>query len=103
MCYMRLGNCRIREKDGHKKSIFDKVNEIKEDLRMLFPEIDDSKYIRMLSRCGRKYRGVLYKGRVGKVMKLPVELRMRDELTSNELILYDYLLKKKLNICTTYR
>jgi len=103
MGYMRLGNCRIREKDGHKKSIFDKVNEIKEDLRTLFPEIDDSRYINMLSRCRRKYRGVLYKGKIGKVLKLPVEFRFKDELSASELILYDYLLKNKLNPCTTYR
>ena len=103
MGYMRLGNCRIREKDGHKKNIFDKVNEIKDDLRTLFPEIDDSRYIKMLSRCRRKYGGVLYKGRVGKVLKLPIEFRLKDELSANELILYDYLLKKKLNPGTTYR
>lgn len=103
MSYMRLGNCRIRDKDGHKKNIFDRVNEIKADLRKLFPEINESEYIRMFSRCRRKYRGVLYKGRIGKVNKLPVELRMRDELTANERILYDYLMKNKLNPCTTYR
>jgi len=100
---MRLGNCRIRDKDGHKKNIFDRVNEIKRDLRRLFPEIDESEYIRMFSRCRRKYGGVLYKGRVGNVRKLPVELRMRDELTANEKILYDYMLKNQLNPCTTYR
>ena len=103
MSYMRLGNCRIRDKDGHKKNIFDRVNEIKIDLRRLFPEIDESEYIRMFSRCRRKYSGILYKGRVGNVRKLPVELRMRDELTANEKILYDYMLKNQLNPCTTYR
>ena len=103
MSYMRLGNCRIREKDRKKKNIFDKVNEIKRDIRRTIPEVDEYRYINMLSRCRRKYRGVLYKGRIGNIKKLPVELRLKDDLTVNERILYDYMLKNKLNPCTTYR
>lgn len=103
MGYMRLGNHRIREKGRVKKSIFDKINEIKSDLRRIIPEVGEAGYIKMFSRCSRFYTGKLYKGRVGNVMKLPVDLRLKEDLTANERILYDYMLKNKLNPATTYR
>jgi len=103
MGYMRLGNYRVRENGKKKKNIFDKVYEIKSDLRSILPEVEESKYIRMFSRCNRYYMGRLYKCRVRNKKDLPVDLRMKDDLTANERILYDYLLKNKLNPTTTYR
>jgi len=104
MGYMRLGNTRIRDRrTGKKLNIFQRVEEIRRDIKEIMPEVDPSRYIPMFSRIRREYRGVLYKGKVGVVRKLPMELRLKDELTANEKILYEYLLKNNLNPCTTYR
>lgn len=97
MSYDRIGNYRIRDK-GHKKCIFDKVNEIKRDIKEILPELESDKLIIMLSKI-RTYLSHKKKG-------IPLGRRgykgFRD-LTNNERILYDYMLRNGLNPSTTYR
>jgi hypothetical protein len=53
---------RIREK-GKKRSIFDKVKEIKNNLKLFLPELEEDRIIPILARCRRFYEGSLYYGR----------------------------------------
>jgi len=106
MSYDRIGNYRMRERtvrDGkiyrHKRSIFDKVDEIRNDLKGIIPEIRSDELIPMLSHCRQYYDGKLYFGRRG----IPENMKRKKDLTDNEKILYEYLLKRKLNPGTTYR
>jgi len=39
MSYDRIGNTKIRD-NGHKKSIFDKVGEIKQGIKAILPELE---------------------------------------------------------------
>ena len=91
-------NYRIRE-DGKKLVIFDKVNQIKKDIKDILPEIDGDRLLSMLSHCRRYYEGKLHYGR----RTNPENLMRVRELTHNEQLLYDYLLKNNLNPSTTYR
>ena len=97
MSYDRIGNWRIREKDGKKKNLFIKVGEIKRDIKEIIPEVEDFRLIEMLGHCRRHYEGKLFYGRRTNPNKKP------RELTVNERIIYDYLLKKGLNPSTVYR
>lgn len=106
MSYDRLGNYRIRYKEvrdgkvvGRKRNIFDKVNEIKQELKGIIPEIKGDELIKMMSHCRNYYHGKLHYGRKG----IPENQQRKRELTANERILYDYLLRNKLNPSTTYR
>jgi len=98
MSYDRIGNYRIRE-NGRKINIFDKVNEIKQHLKDIIPEIESDKLIVILSHCRAYYEGKLHYGR----RNVPENLQRKKELTVNERIVYEYLLKNKLNPSTTYR
>ena len=98
MSYDRIGNYRIRE-NGRKINIFDKVNEIKQHLKDIIPEIEGDKLIVILSHCRAYYEGKLHYGR----RNVPENLQRKKELTANERIVYEYLLKSKLNPSTTYR
>ncbi len=97
MSYDRIGNTHIRE-NGKKRSIFDKVNEIKQDIKTILPEVEGDKLISMLSKI-RTYISHKKKG-------VPLGRRgwkgYRD-LTFNEKVLYEYLLKHNLSPSTTYR
>ncbi len=97
MSYDRLGNVNIRE-NGRKRNIFDKVNEIKSDIKEILPELDGDGLIRMLSKIrtylSHKKKGVPL-GRKG--------WKGYRSLTNNERVLYEYLLKNCLNPGTTYR
>ncbi|MEM3126492.1 MAG: hypothetical protein QW331_00270 [Candidatus Woesearchaeota archaeon] len=97
MSYDRIGNTRIRD-HGKKKCIFDKVNEIKNDIHLILPELEGEKLIAMLSKI-RTYLAHKKKG-------VPIGRRgwkgYRD-LTVNERILYEYLLKHELTPGTCYR
>jgi len=97
MSYDRIGNTQVRE-NGKKRSIFDKVNEIKKDLHQILPEIEGDKLIAMFSKIRTYYR---HKKR-GVPMGRKGWKGYRD-LTLSERVLYDYLLKHNLNPCTTYR
>ena len=97
MSYDRIGNTKIRE-NGKKRSIFDKVNEIKSDIKSILPEVEGDRLISMLSKIrtyiAHKKKGIPL-GRKG--------WKGYRKLTNNESILYEYLLKNNLNPSTTYR
>lgn len=88
-------NTKVRYK-GKKINIFDRINTIKSDLKALLPEIEEDKFLSMLSHIRNFHYGKLYYGRRGSNQK-------KRELTNNERIVYDYLLKNNLNPSTTYR
>jgi hypothetical protein len=91
-------NTQIRE-NGKKINIFDKVNQIKQDLKVLFPEIEEDKIIPMFSHVRNFFYGNLYYGR----RNVPENRQRKRSLTKTETILYDYMLKNSLNPSTTYR
>jgi hypothetical protein len=97
MSYDRIGNTRVRDK-GKKRNIFDKVNEIKNDIGVILPHIESVRLIRILSKI-RTYIAHKKKG-------VPLGRRgwkgYRD-LAEDERIVYEYLLKNDLNPSTTYR
>ena len=106
MSYDRLGNHRVRErcvidgrKVGRKRSIFAKVSEIKREIRVMIPEIRDDELLGIMSRCRSFYHGVLHYGRRGN----PDNRKRKRELTINEKVVYDYLIRNDLNPSTTYR
>jgi len=91
-------NKNVRYKNK-KIPIFDRINRIKKDLKALIPEVDEDRFLSMLSHIRNFYYGKLYYGRRA-VKENVVNKR---ELTTNEKIVYDYMLKNKLNPSTTYR
>jgi len=91
-------NKNVRYKNK-KIPIFDRINRIKKDLKALIPEVEEDKFLSMLSHIRNFYYGKLYYGR--RAVK-ENESRKR-ELTTNEKIVYDYMLKNNLNPSTTYR
>jgi hypothetical protein len=84
---------------GKKVPIFDRINQIKTDLKELIPEVEEDKFLSMFSHIRNFHYGNLYYGRREK----PKEKKKKRDLTTNEKILYDYLLKNNLNPSTTYR
>lgn len=91
-------NHRIRE-NGKKINIFDKVNEIKRDIKSLLPEIEDDRVLTIFSHLRAFYEGHLHYGRRG----IPENINRKRELTEAEKIIYVYLLKNKINPSTSYR
>ena len=91
-------NTQIREK-GKKINIFDKVNQIKKDLKGLLPEIEEDKIIPMFSHIRNFFYGNLHYGR----RENPENRKRKRPLTEAERVLYDYMLKNDLNPSTTYR
>ena len=85
--------------DGKKMCIFIKVNEVREHIKQEIPELSGDGLIQMLSHCRNYYNGNLHYGR--RAIK-ENELRVRD-LTKAERILYDLILRLKLNPGTVYR
>ena len=97
MSYDRIGNTKIRE-NGKKRNIFNKVNEIKREIKDILPEVEGDRLISMLSKI-RTYIAHRKKG-------IPLGRKGWKgyrKLTNNESILYEYLLKNNLNPSTTYR
>ncbi|MFH1311464.1 MAG: hypothetical protein ABIH65_03605 [Nanoarchaeota archaeon] len=91
-------NVNIRE-EGKKVNIFDKVNRIKQDLKTLFPEIEEDRIIPMFSHVRNFFYGNLHYGR----HNVPENKKRKRKLTQAETVLYDYMLKNNLNPSTTYR
>jgi len=91
-------NRRVRYK-GKKIAIFDRINAIKKDLTAIIPEVDEDRFLSMLSHIRNFYYGKLYYGR----RAVKENMVNKRELTTNEKIVYDYMLKNKLNPSTTYR
>lgn len=102
---MKLSNLdmtyRIRE-NGKKRNLFQKVEEIKRQLKQTLPELSPNRYIPILARCRNYYEGNLYYGRK---TTDPEEKRKRKklQLTDIERIVYDFLLRNNYNPSTTYR
>lgn len=84
---------------GKKVAIFDRINLIKKDLKELIPEIEEEKFLSMLSHIRNFFYGKSHYGR----RAVPENLERKRELTTNEKIVLDYLLKTNLNPSTTYR
>lgn len=91
-------NKNVRYK-GKKIPIFDRINRIKSDLKDIIPEVEEDKLLSMLSHIRNFYYGKLYYGR----RSIKENESRKKELTANEKIVYDYMLKNKLNPSTTYR
>jgi hypothetical protein len=91
-------NTKVRYK-GKKIPIFDRINLIKNDLKGLIPEIEEDKFLSMMSHIRNYYYGKLHYGRRSN----PENIKRKRELTTNEKIILDYLLKNGLNPSTTYR
>jgi len=83
--------------NGHRKNIFDKVNEIKQQLKEIFPEVESDRFLAMFSHCRRHHEGKLFYGRGNNPQ------RQTRDLTQSERVLYDFLLRNKLNPTTVYR
>src|SRR3989344_5629118 len=96
MSYMKLGNTHIRE-NGHKVNVFKKVDEIKKDLKVVIPEIEGDKLLEIMGHCRSYYEGKFYYGR------RTSPTRKKREMTQNERIVYDYLIRKGLKAPTIYR
>ena len=91
-------NKNVRYKNK-KVPIFDRINRIKNDLKALIPEVDEDRFLSMLSHIRNFSYGKLHYGR----RAIPENLDRTRELTANEKIVYDYMLKNNLNPSTTYR
>ncbi len=97
MSYDRLGNHRIRW-GGKKINMFDKVHEIKSDLKEILPELEGEQLIHLFSKVRSFY--------VNKKKGVTVGRKVKGEfrpMTEVEEILYGYLMNKGLNPSTTYR
>lgn len=97
---MRMVNMNVRE-DGRKRNIFEKVNEIEEQVYANLPEIkgDRKKLINILCHCRRFYEGKLHWGR----RSVKANLKKVRDLTRVEREVYDALLRHGHNPSTTYR
>lgn len=91
-------NKNVRYKNK-KVPIFDRINRIKTDLKALIPEVEEDRFLSMLSHIRNFSYGKLHYGR----RTIPENLTRKRELTTNEKIVFDYMLKNKLNPSTTYR
>ena len=91
-------NRQIRE-NGKKRCIFDKINEVKQHIKVTLPEVDSDRLIHMLSHCRRYYEGKLHYGR----RSVEGNQQKKRDLTETERILYDLLFKLNLNPSTAYR
>lgn len=96
MSYMNMKNARIRER-GRKRSLFDKVNEIKDIIKSIFPEIDGDRLMAVMAHCRAYHEGKYYHGRRNSPYRRP------RELTVNERMIYDYMLRNNLKPTTVYR
>ncbi|HLD18439.1 MAG TPA: hypothetical protein VJB90_00305 [Candidatus Nanoarchaeia archaeon] len=92
---MRLYNTHIRE-NGKKRNLFDKVNEIKEKIKVIVPEIDEHKWLIIIHHVRQDYEGKYYYGRAG-------SSNIKLKLTNTERLIQELLIKEGLNPSTVYR
>lgn len=92
---------RVRHK-GMKINLFDRVNQIKKQLKQLLPEVEEDRFISILGHCRRYYEGNLYYGRRTANTEEKAK-RKKIDLTQTERIVYDYLLRNNLKPSTIYR
>lgn len=91
-------NHRARYK-GRKINLFDRINQIRNDLKELLPEIEEDKFLFMASHIRNFYYGKLHYGR----RTNPENIKKKRELTASEKIVLDYFLKNNINPSTAYR
>lgn len=87
----------IRELNRRNKML-DKVVQLKKDFKVLLPEIEQDKYIIMLSHIAYYQNRKQYRARNGRNGKYKVK-----SLTPGETIVLDYLLKNNLVPITIYK
>ena len=85
--------------EGRKIDIFEEIHKIKQHIKEILPELDGDRLIIMMSHCRQYYEGHLHYGR----RAIQENLTRKRDLTEAEKILYELLLKLKLNPSTTYR
>src|SRR3989344_8252916 len=90
-------NWRVRE-NGKKNNLFTKITQIRNDVKELLPEIEETKFLAMTSHIRNFHYGNLHYGRRDN----PKNKERKRELTEAERVLYDYFLKNGLNPSTTY-
>ena len=95
MSYMKLNNHHIRE-NGKKRNLFDKVNEIREKINVIVPEIDGERMLAILCHIRRDFENKYFYGRRGRT-----DIKL--ELTANERLIKEIILKDRLNPSTVYR
>lgn len=94
---MRLNNINVREK-GKKRNLFDKVNELKQKINVIVPEIDGQRLIDIVHHIKAERENKYYYGRKGwKTTKI------KKELTHVEHLIKELLIKEGLNPSTVYR
>ena len=91
-------NKNVRYK-GKKIPISDRINRIRNDLKVLLPEIEEDKFLSMASHVRNFFYGNLHYGRRGK----PENISRKRDLTKAEKVLLQYYMKNNLNPSTTYR
>ncbi|MBN1176006.1 hypothetical protein JXA48_05165 [Candidatus Woesearchaeota archaeon] len=98
MSYDRLGQTKVRS-NGRKISIFDKVNDIKADLKEIIPEVKDEQLIQLFS----KVRSYYLNKKKGVPLGRRSNIKGVRPLTEIEELLFNYLMRNNLNPGTTYR
>jgi len=91
-------NKNVRYK-GKKIPIWDRINRIRNDLKVLLPEIEEDKFLLMASHVRNFFYGKLHYGRRG----IKENIEKKRELTKAEKVLLQYYMKNNLNPPTTYR
>jgi len=91
-------NKNVRYK-GKKIPIWDRINRIRNDLKVLLPEIEEDKFLLMASHVRNFFYGKLHYGRRG----IKENIEKKRELTKAEKVLLQYYMKNNLNPSTTYR
>ncbi|MEK7836143.1 MAG: hypothetical protein AAB298_08345 [Pseudomonadota bacterium] len=97
MSYMRLNNINVREK-GKKRNLFDKVNELKQKMNVIVPEIEGQRLIDLLHHIKAERENKYYYGRKGWINS-----KIKKNLTPIEHLIKELLIKEKLNPSTVYR
>lgn len=97
MSYMRLNNVNVREK-GKKRNLFDKVNELKQKMNVIVPEIEGQRLIDLLHHIKAERENKYYYGRKGWINS-----KIKKDLTPIEHLIKELLIKEKLNPSTVYR
>ncbi len=95
MSYMRLNNINVRE-NGKKRNLFDKVNELRQKINVVVPEIDGQRMLVILNHIRMERDDEYYYGRKGRS-------GIKKELTQMEHFIKELLIREGLNVSTVYR
>lgn len=80
---------------GRNVNVFDMANKLRADLQILIPEIEPTRYISILSHCRNEW--------IRNTTKKPIKKQWQVRFTEVERVVYDYLLKNKINPQTAYK